>query len=155
MKVAADGKTGTAASEVAANLQGVIDFAKAHRNLIKFWWPTSTDMSLSLARRDCALGNQHSPECLRVMRDQPQLGAAVPAQDRAFTQLMWVIPDGTPRKALAETAINIIFSEPVQREFTRNGCATSIPSIAQQAAVADPLWKQVYPSTEEQLQTLR
>src|SRR5262249_26681106 len=90
MKVATDGKPGTAASEVASNLQGVIDYAKANRDQIKFWWPTSTDMSLSLARRDCALGNQHSPECLRVLRGQPQLGAVVPAHDRAFTQLMWV-----------------------------------------------------------------
>src|SRR5262249_12443012 len=117
--------------------------------------PTSTDMSLSLARKDCAIGNQHSPEMLRTMRDQEQLAAVVPEADRAFTQLMWVVPEGTPRKALAETAINILFSEPVQREFTRNGCMSSILSVAQEAAADDPFWKQIYPSSEEQLRTLR
>jgi spermidine/putrescine-binding protein len=155
MKVAQDGKPGTAASELAGNLQGIFDFAKANRERVKFWWPTSTDMSLSLTRKDCAIGNQHSPEMLRTMRDQPQLAAVVPEADRAFTQLMWVVPEGTPRKALAESAINILFSEPVQREFTRNGCASSILSIAQQTAAEDPFWKAIYPSTEEQLKTLR
>jgi spermidine/putrescine-binding protein len=155
MKVAQDGKPGTAASELASNLQGIFDFARANRDRVKFWWPTSTDMSLSLSRKDCAIGNQHSPEMLRIMRDQPQLAAVVPAADRAFTQLMWVVPAGTPRKALAESAIDVLFSEPVQRAFTRNGCATSILSVARATAAEDAIWKQIYPSTEEQLQTLR
>jgi spermidine/putrescine-binding protein len=155
MKVALEGRPGSAAKEVADHLQDVLDFAKAQRDAVKFWWPTSTDLSLSLARKDCAIGNQHSPEMLRVMRDQPQLAAVVPVEDRAFTQLMWVIPEGTRRKALAEAAIDILLSEPMQREFTRNGCMSSNLKVAQEAAAADPFWKQIYPSTEEQLRTLR
>jgi len=155
MKAAQAGKPGTAATEIADNLNGVLEFAKANRDCVKFWWPTSTDMSLSLARKDCALGNQHSPEMLRTMRGQPQLAAIVPEADRAFTQLMWVVPAGTRRKELAETAINVLFSETVQREFTRNGCASSNLSVAQKAPAADPLWKQIYPSTEVHLKKLR
>ena len=81
--------------------------------------------------------------------------AVVPDADRAFVQSMWVIPQGTPRKELAEAAINLIFSESMQLAFARNGSATGILSVAQQMAAEDPFWKQLYPSTEEQLQSLR
>jgi spermidine/putrescine-binding protein len=155
MKVAQAGKPGTAHVEVRDNLAGVLDFARTERGRVKFWWPTSTDMALALARKDCALGNMHSTEMLRTLRSQADLRAVVPEADRAFTQLMWVVPDGTPRKELAEVAINLLLSEEVQREFARQGCATSVLSVAQEVAVEDPLWKQIYPSTEAQLKALR
>jgi spermidine/putrescine-binding protein len=155
MKVAQVGKPGTAHAEVHNNLQGVLDFARKHRDRVKFWWPTSTDMSLSLTRKDCALGNMHSTEMMRTLKNTTELGAVVPLEDRAFTQLMWVVPTGTQRKELAETAINLLFSEDVQRAFTRQGCATPLLSVAKEAAAEDPLWKQLYPSTEEQLKSLQ
>ncbi len=155
MKVTQAGKPGTAHAEVRDNLAGVLDFARAERGRVKFWWPTSTDMALALAHKDCALGNMHSTEMLRTLRSQADLRAVVPEADRAFTQLMWVVPDGTPRKELAEVAVNLLLSEEVQREFARQGCATSILSVAQEAAAEDPLWKQIYPSTEAQLKALQ
>jgi hypothetical protein len=68
---------------------------------------------------------------------------------------MWVIPDGTPRKELAEIALNLIFSEALQREFARQGAATAVLAVARQVAAEDPYWKQIYPSTEAQFQTLQ
>ncbi len=155
MKVAAEGKPGTARAEVTDHLNRVLDFAKVNRELVKFWWPTSTDMGVSLAQKDCAIGNMHSPEILRTVRERPQLGAVVPSDDRAFVQLMWVIPDGTPRRELAETAINLIFSQEMQAAFARQGCPTAVLTAAQQVAAEDPFWKQIYPSTEEQLRALQ
>ncbi|MGE3805546.1 MAG: PotD/PotF family extracellular solute-binding protein [Gemmataceae bacterium] len=155
MKAAQEGKAGTAHAEVEENLPGVLDFAKAQRDRVRYWWPTSTDMSLSLAQKDCAIGNQHSTQMLRTLVERSELGAVVPEQDRAFTQLMWVIPAGTRHKELAEEAINELFSPEVQREFCRNGCMTSQVEVAAEIAAADPLWKQFYPSTEEQLRSLR
>jgi spermidine/putrescine-binding protein len=155
MKVDAEGKPGTAAAAVAQDLDGVLAFAREHRGRVKFWWPTSTDMILGLVRKDCALGNMHSPEMLKALREDPHLGAVVPEADRAFVQLMWVVPDGTPHKELAEAAINLIFSEEMQREFARRGSATAVSPAAQQLAAEDPFWGRIYPSTEDQLQTLR
>jgi spermidine/putrescine-binding protein len=155
MKVAQAGKAGTAHAEVETNLGGVLDFAKANRDRVKFWWPTSTDMALALGRKECALGNMHSTEMVRTLRNQPELRAIVPETDRAFTLLMWVVPKGTPRKELAEVAINLLLSEEVQREFARQGCATSLLSVAQEMAQQDAFWGQIYPSTEAQLTELR
>jgi spermidine/putrescine-binding protein len=155
MKVAREGKPGTAAAEVARDLDGVLAFARANRDRVKFWWPNSTEMALGLAQKDYALGNMHSPEMLHTLRERPELGAAVPEADRAFVQVMWVVPDGTPRKELAEIAIDLIFSEEVQRAFARQGSATAVPKVAREMAAEDPLWKQIYPSTEEQLKALR
>jgi spermidine/putrescine-binding protein len=155
MKVAQAGRSGTAHAEVRDHLPAVLAFAREQRERVKFWWPTSTDMALSLARKDCALGNMHSTEMLRTLQNNRDLAAAVPDADRAFTQLMWVIPDGTPRKELAEVAINLLLSEEVQRGFTRQGCMTSLPSVATEAAAEDALWKQMYPATEDQLKAVR
>jgi spermidine/putrescine-binding protein len=155
MKVDREGKAGTAAAELARDLDGVLDFARQERERVALWWPTSTDMILNLTRKNCALGNMHSPELLKALRERPELRAVVPEKDRAFVQVFWVVPDGTPRKELAEKAIDLIFSEELQLGFARTGSASAVLSVAKQMAEEDPFWKQIYPSTEEQLRTLQ
>jgi spermidine/putrescine-binding protein len=155
MMVAAAGKPGTAHDAVRDDLDGVLRFARDSRGRVKFWWPTSTDMTLGLVNRDCAAGNMHSPEMLQALRGQPQLGAVVPDADRAFVQLFWAIPEGTRKAELAEKAIDLIFSEELQAEFARRGSATAVLSAAQTVAAEDPFWKQLYPHTEAQFRTLR
>jgi putative spermidine/putrescine transport system substrate-binding protein len=155
MKVAAEGKPGAAAAEVAGNLQGVLEFARQQRERVKYWWPTSTDMALNLSQKNCALGNMHSPDMLSAMRSKRELGAVVPAADRAFVLLMWVIPAGTPNKGLAEDAIDYLLSEEMQAAFARNGSATPVLSVARSTAERDPFWGSIYPSTEAQLRELQ
>ena len=154
MKVAQEGKPGTAHAEMSNNLKGVFDFTKAHRDRVKFWWPTETDMLLNLTQKNCAIGNIFSTEVLLALRHRKELGAVIPAEDRAFVQLMWVIPEGTRVKALAEEAINVLLSEEVQIDFARNGSTTPVLSAAKRVAEEDPFWKQIYPSTEEQLKAI-
>jgi spermidine/putrescine-binding protein len=155
MKVSQAGKPGTAHAEVSNNLKGVLDFAKANRDRVAFWWPTSTDMVLNLTQKNCAIGNMHSTEILQALRHRKELGAVVPVEDRAFVQFMWVVPEGTRVKALAEEAINVLLSEEVQTDFARNGSATAVLPVARRVAEEDALWKQIYPSTEEQLKAVR
>jgi spermidine/putrescine-binding protein len=155
MKAARDGRPGTAAALVDKDLDGVLKFAKEHRDQVKIWWPTSSDMAGHLVQQNCSLGNMHSPEMLKVLREHPELGAVVPEADRAFVQVMWLIPDGTPRKQLAEVALNLIFSEEMQLVFARLGAACAVPSVAALMAREDALWKQIYPSTEAQLKEVR
>jgi spermidine/putrescine-binding protein len=154
MKVAQEGKPGTAHAAVNNNLKDVLDFAKAHRDRIKFWWPTETDMLVNLTQKNCAIGNLFSTEMLLALRQKKELGAVVPVADRAFVQLMWVIPEGTRVKALAEEAINLLLSEEVQTVFARDGAATPVLSVAKKMAAEDPLWKQIYPSTEDELRAI-
>jgi spermidine/putrescine-binding protein len=155
MKVDREGRAGSAWAEVNKDLPGVLKFARAERDRVTFWWPTSTDMVLALARKNAAIGNMHSPEMLQALRERPDLAAVVPDADRAFVQVMWVIPDGTPNKELAEEAIDLIFSEEMQMAFARRGSASGVLSVARKMAAEDPLWKRLYPSTEEQLRSLR
>jgi spermidine/putrescine-binding protein len=155
MKVDQEGRAGEAAKEVDRNLDGVLAFAREHRDLVKFWWPTSTDMILGLTQKDCVLGNMHSPEMLEALRQNAELGAVVPDADRAFVASMWVIPEGTQQKELAEAAINLIFSESMQLAFARAGSATGLLPVAEKVAAENPFWKQIYPSTKEQLAGVR
>jgi spermidine/putrescine-binding protein len=155
MKVSQEGKAGTAHAEIGNNLTGVFDFAKAHRDRVKFWWPTSTDMVLNLTQKNCAIGNMHTREILQALPQRKELGAVVPVEDRACVQVIWVIPEGTRVKALAEEALNVLLSEEVQTEYARGGSMTPIVSVAKKTAEADPLWKQIFPSTEEQLKAVQ
>lgn len=155
MKVSLEGRPGTAHAEVGNNLKGVFAFAKEHRDRVKFWWPTSTDMVLNLTQKNCAAGNMHTREILQAMPHRKDLGAVVPAEDRACVQVMWVVPEGTRVKALAEEAINLLLSEAVQTEYARGGSMTPIASVAKRTADRDPLWKQIFPSTEEQLRAVQ
>jgi len=152
MKVSHEGKPGTATAEMDKNLAGVVAFAKENRDRVKYWWPTSTDMALNLTQKNCAIGNMHSPDMLVAMRQSPELAAVVPDEDRAFVQLMWVIPEGTKQKELAEEAINYLMGEEMQTAFAQTGSMTSTLSVAQKVAEQDSFWKQIYPSTEAQLE---
>jgi spermidine/putrescine-binding protein len=154
LKVAVEGRPGAAAAECANNLNGVIQFARENRDRVKYWWPTSTDMALSLSQENCAIGNMHSGAMLSVLRQRADLGAIVPDADRAVVQLMWVIPVGA-RKELAEEAINLILSEEIQEALAMKGSATPVLSVAQKTAASDPLWGKIYPSTEEEFKDLQ
>jgi spermidine/putrescine-binding protein len=112
-------------------------------------------MTLGLLHRDCAAGNMHSPEYLQALRQQPELGAVVPEADRAFVQVFWAVPAGSRQAELAERAIDLLFGEEVQAEFARRGSATAVLPAARAVAAEDPLWKALYPHTEEQFRTLR
>jgi spermidine/putrescine-binding protein len=155
MKAAVERKPGTASAMVQKDLDGLLKFARANRDRVKFWWQTSTDMTLGLVNRDCAAGNMHSPEMLQALRTQPKLGAVVPDADRAFVHVFWAIPAGTPRAELAEQAIDLIFSEEMQYEFAKRGSATAVLPAARRIAAEDPLWASLYPHTEEQFRMLR
>lgn len=155
IKVSLDNRPGTAQAEIRNNLEGVLRFARDQRDAVKLWWSTSTAMGLDLSRNNCIAGNMHSPEMLQLLAEQPKLGAVVPTTDRAFVQVMWVIPAGTKQVELAENAINYLFSEEVQLGFARRGSASPIISVAEKRASEDALWKSLYPHTAAGLNAIQ
>lgn len=144
------GKPGTAHDLLKNDLAGCLRYARDNRGRVKVWWKTSTDMMLALANGDAAAGNLHSPEYIPVLREKPDLGAAVPPTDRAFVQVFWAVPAGSPRQELAEKAIDFLFSDEVQHGLARKGSATAVPAVASKMAAEDPFWKRLYPHTPEQ-----
>ncbi len=155
MKVAQAGRPGTAAQEMANNLPEVMAFAKAQRDRVQYWWPTSTDMALNLDQGNSVIGNMHSNDMITAMRESAKLKTVVPKEDVAFVQLMWVIPADTPQKALAEEAINFLLSEEMQRAAAEMGEPTPLLSVAKEVAAKDAAWKQVYPATEAEIQKIQ
>ncbi len=155
VKADLDGRAGTAHELIRNDLDGVLRFARENRERVRLWWPTSTDMINGLAQGECDAGNMHSPEYLVALRENNDLGAVVPEHDRAFVQVFWSVPAGSPNKELAERAINLIFSDAMQREFALRGSASAVPAVAERMAAADPFWRQLYPHTPEQFRSLR
>jgi spermidine/putrescine-binding protein len=156
MKVAAEGKPGTAHAAATADLGGVLDFARRERDRVRFWWPTGTKMIQDLLQGNFAAGNAHSVAVLQSVKEKPEvIGFTTPDADRAYVQLMWVIPADTPNAELAEVAIDFLLSKDVQTAIARRGAGTSHVEAAKEVAAADPAWAKTYPSTEEQFRTLR
>lgn len=155
MKAGLEGRKRSARALIENELMEVLKFARAHRGRVKFWWPTSTDMILALSRKECAAGNMHSPEMLQAVREEKALAAVVPDHDRAFVQVMWCVPKGTPRQRLAEKALDVLFSEEVQLAFSRSGSASAVLAVAAKVAAEDAVWRSIYPHTAEGLEALR
>ncbi|MFQ3649737.1 MAG: extracellular solute-binding protein [Gemmataceae bacterium] len=155
MRAAQEGKPGSAQALIENDLPGMLDYARRERLRVKFWWKTSAEMILDLGRGTAAACNMHSPEMIQALREDRSLAAVVPQADRAMVQVMWCIPADSPRKKLAEAAINILFSEEVQYGFAKRGSATALPRVAAELAAADPLWASIYPHTPEQLAQLQ
>lgn len=151
----ANGRPGSAHELVRAKPDEVFRYAREHREAVKLWWPTSTDMILALNDQVVSAGNMHSPEYLQAIREKPELAARVPDDDRAMVQVFWAIPAGTKNQDLAESALDLMFSEEVQLEFAQRGMATALPQVAAKMAQADPYWKTFYPHTDEQFRTLQ
>lgn len=156
LKVATEGKPGTASEAMAGDLGGVLDFAKRERERVRFWWPTGTKMVQDLLQGNFAAGNAHSVAVLQAAKEKPDVvGLVTPEADRAFVQLMWVIPADTPNADLAETAIDFLLSKEVQVAIARRGAGTSHVEAAKEVAATDPLWAKTYPATDEQFRSLR
>ncbi|HJZ56343.1 MAG TPA: extracellular solute-binding protein [Gemmataceae bacterium] len=156
MKVAVEKKPGTAHAAIADDLGGVLDFAKRKRDRVRFWWPTGTKMLQDLLQGNFAAGNAHSVTVLPAAKEKPEVvGFATPAADRAYVQLMWVIPADTPHAELAETAIDFLLSQNVQAAVARRGFGIAHVAAARQVAAEDPAWAATYPSTDEQFRAMK
>ncbi len=156
MKVAAAGKPGMASEAIKAELGSVLDFAKRESHRLRFWWPTGTKMMQDLVQGNFAAGNAHSVAVLQALGEKREvIGFVTPAADRAYVQLMWVIPADTPNPSLAEAAIDFLLRKDVQVAIARRGAGTSHLEAAREAAAENPLWAETYPATEEQFRTMK
>jgi spermidine/putrescine-binding protein len=156
MKVAAEKKPGTAHQAISENVGAVLDFAKRERDRVRFWWPTGTKMLQDLLQGNFAAGNAHSVGVLQTGKEKGDvLGFTTPEADRAFVQLMWVIPADTPNADLAEVALDFLLSKDVQAAVARRGAGTSHVEAAKQVAAEDATWAKTYPSTEEQFRAMK
>jgi spermidine/putrescine-binding protein len=156
MKAATEKKPGTAHQMIAENVGSVLDFAKRERDRVRFWWPTGTKMLQDLLQGNFAAGNAHSVGVLQTGKEKADvLGFTTPDADRAFVQLMWVIPADTPNAELAEAALDFMLSKDVQAAVARRGAGTSHVEAAKQVAAEDAVWAKTYPATEEQFRTMK
>lgn len=156
MKAAADGKPGTAADMVNQNIGGVLDFSKRERGRLRFWWPNGPKMLQDLLQGNFAAGNAHSVTILQAISEKPEvIGFTTPEPDRAYVQLIWVIPEKTPNPELAEAAIDFLLRKEVQAAMARRGAGVSHVEAAKEVAAEDPNWAKTYPHTDEQFAAMK
>jgi spermidine/putrescine-binding protein len=112
-------------------------------------------MLQDLTQGNFAAGNGHSVTFLQARQDKSDVGFVTPEADRAFVQLMWVVPVNSPNAAQAEHAIDFLLRQHVQAAIARAGMGTSHMAAAREVAATDPLWAATYPHTDEHFRTMR
>lgn len=146
MMVDEEGAAGTARDRCNADIQQVLDYAKAQSGRVNYWWPSSSDMALNLVQRNVHVGNIHSVDAFGPVREGEPIGVFVPDADRASFQALWLVSKDTKKKELAEAAIDLFCSEAFQKIYALDGgFPTGIPSVAEAVASEDELWAAINP----------
>ncbi|HEX7126842.1 MAG TPA: extracellular solute-binding protein [Thermodesulfobacteriota bacterium] len=156
MKAAAEGKAGRAHELVAADLDGVLAFARANRDRVAYWWPNSAKAQEQLVMKGFLAGNMHTQAAANLLREEQPVRVVTPAEDRAYVQYVWAIPRTSAKKRLAEAALDFLLAPESQRALATVGLQNvGILEVAREVAAEDPSWAAAYPHTDEEYRTLR
>ena len=151
IKAAREGKSGQARQMIEQDLDGVLSFAKQHRDAVRYWWSATTDAVQAFLGKNVVAGSLHGNGLLAPIRDKKPLDFLIPQQDRAYVQLFWLVPKGSKNKDVAEAALNLICSSTFQWNLAAKSgeLATHLPEAAEPIGQQDKLWGRVYPSTAD------
>jgi len=149
IKAARDGKAGQARQMIENDLDGVLDYAKEHRDAVRYWWNATPDAVQALLNKNVVAGSLHGNGLLAPVKDRKPLDFVVPEKDRAYVQLMWVVPKGSKNRDVAEAALNHITGSTFQWNLAAKSgeLAAHLPEAAAPIGQQDVLWGRVYPSS--------
>jgi putative spermidine/putrescine transport system substrate-binding protein len=155
MKAGQEGAAGEAARLLREDLEGVLAYAVEHRDLVTYFWPSTTDGVNALVQGNVAAGNIHGNGLLAPMREGQPVAGVIPPGDIAYVQLFFAVPQNVRNLDLSLAAMNHIASEEFQRALASSGeYAAAIPEVAQEQAAEDTAWAAAFPHTDEQFATL-
>jgi len=149
IKASREGKAGQARQMLENDLDGVLNYAKENRDAVRYWWNATPDAVQAFLGKNVVAGSVHGNGLLAPMRDKKPLEFVIPEKDRAYVQLMWVMPKGSKNKNVAEAALNHITGSTFQWNLAAKSgeLATHLPEAAEQIGQQDKLWGRVYPSS--------
>ncbi|MBI3974467.1 MAG: extracellular solute-binding protein [Chloroflexi bacterium] len=149
IKAAREGRAGQAHRMIQDDLDGVLNYAREHRDAVRYWWSATTDAVQALLGKNVAAGALHGNGLLAPVRDNKPLAFTIPAKDRAYVQLFFLVTKGSKNKDVAEAALDYIAGSTFQWNLaSKSGeLAAHIPAAAEQIGARDRLWGRIYPST--------
>lgn len=155
MKAEQEGAVGQAGAMLDEDVEGVLAFAVANRDVATYFWPSTTDGVNALVGGEVAAGNIHGNGLLAPLREGQPVRGVIPPGDVAYAQLFFAIPQGVPNLDLSLAAMNHIASEEFQTALASSGeYAAAIPSVAEAQAAQDEAWAAAFPSTADEFGSL-
>jgi spermidine/putrescine-binding protein len=156
MRADAAGDPGGGERLLRTDLDGVLQFAVDNRDLVTYFWPSTTDGVNALVQGNVAAGNIHGNGLLAPMRDGEPIAGVVPDGDEVYVQLFFAVPTGVGNVDLSIAAMDHIASPEFQEALARSGeYACAIPELAAEQAERDEAWSAAFPSTAEEFANLR
>lgn len=149
MKAEQEGAVGKAAAMVRDDLEDVLTYAVAHRNLVKYYWPSTTDGVNALVQGNVAAGNIHGNGLLAPLRQGKPVAAVIPPGDVAYAQVFFAIPKNVRNIDLSVAAMDHVASREFQAALAGSGeYSAAIPAVAAEQARVDPAWAKAFPHSE-------
>lgn len=153
-KVSAENRPNEVAKEMETNLDGVLQYAKDHRDWVKHWWPATLNGVKTLLTGEAWAGNMHANGVIPPVKERKPLDFVVPDGDRFNVQLFWGIPKGTKKKKLAEAFLNHFASWDFQwdRVAKQAEFGADIPSVGEKLGPMSrfKIWANLYPSNTKE-----
>jgi spermidine/putrescine-binding protein len=154
MQAEQQGAPGAGADLLRDDLDGVLAYAVEHRDLVTYWWPSTTDGVNALVQGNVAAGNLHGNGLLAPIRAGEPVAGIIPPGTAAYAQVFFAVPTGVRNLDLSLAALDHVASEEFQRALASSGeYAAAIPSVAAEQAARDEVWAAAFPSTPEDFET--
>jgi spermidine/putrescine-binding protein len=155
MRAEQEGDPAAGAQMLRDDLDGVLAFAVEHRDLVTYFWPSTTDGVNALVQGNVAAGNIHGNGLLAPIRDGRPVAGVVPPGTAAYAQLFFAVPRDVRNVDLSLAAMDHVASREFQEALASSGeYAAAIPEVAAAQAARDEAWAQAFPSTAEEFAAL-
>ena len=149
IKAGLEGKPGEGRAELEKSLDDVLAFSKENRDLVRVWWSSSGDFIAKTLQQEVAGGICHSAIAFGAEDKGEPIVSVIPSEGTAAVHLMWMIPEGTKEKRLAEEWMNHYYSPESQVLW---GINAKMPvanlEAAAMAGERDAFYKRFLPITE-------
>jgi spermidine/putrescine-binding protein len=156
MKAGAEGRPGRGYEELQRDLDGVLKFSIAHREIVRLWWTSGGDFMNKLLSREVVGGVAHGAATLVAQAEGKPVRTVLPLEGTAAAQIFWSIPKGTQVSRLAEEFINDFFTTEFQLRW---GKSTKWPAMnlaaGEQIGREDALYARFLPTSQSAWDRIR
>lgn len=138
------------------DLDGVLAFAAERGDVVRYFWPSTTDGVNALVNGDVAAGNIHGNGLLAPIREGEPVQGVIPTGTDAYVQLFFAVPQNVRNLELSLAALDHICSREWQQTLAESGeYACAVPDIAAEYGATDELWAAAFPSADEDFEALK
>jgi len=149
MKAGAAGNLNGGYDELKKDLEGVLQYAADHKDMVRLWWKSTGDFMGKLFQKEIVGGIAHGTGPFKAEVEGKPIKVIIPSEGTAIVQVFWSVTKGSEATGLAEDFINTFYSTGFQVKWgTVPRLAVENLEAAKIAAEKDEVYRKYLPSSE-------